>query len=1069
MEINHYKKSRLTPTLLLLLIGMIIAPPAFSNQIQSIWQVKIDLSATNKSIIDVFQSIEGKTDFHFNYSASDLADITINGNYTQTTVGEILNDFSQQSPLQFKQIGKNINVKKLETEVLEGDFQKLSLEKNITVTVTDEQGDPLIGVTIAVKGTTKGSITDIDGKASLTVDNGATLVVSFIGYKSQEIVVGDQNSYNVMMEESVSALEGVVITGSRNANRTSVETPAPIDVINVTELVSAGGQVSITEILNAAAPSFTSQTQTVSDGTDHLDPASLRGLGPDQVLVLINGKRRHVSSLLNVNGTVGRGSVGTDMNSLPAAAIARIEVLRDGAAAQYGSDAIAGVINIILKNATNELDLTVTTGANMSKNGNQFDGGMDGEKIQIDANYGVPIGKEGFINFTGSLGTRSPALRNKDYQGDIFRAFHGAERIHAANGGVVADMSLADYQAAAASISYLSANDKSTIAGLDVNDPADVATLRALLDVDADDGELAARGLSRKDFRFKVGTAQLREGKAFANMSLPLGQDGAEFYAFGGIGYRQGLASGFYRRPAQSDGRANTPAFPNGFLPGIQSDVLDRSIALGIKSKIKDWKVDFSNTFGRNTFDITVVNSSNGTLGLATPRSFEAGGFGFTQNTTNVDVVKFHQDILEGLNVAFGAEFRVENFQVIAGEEASWANYDINGNIIDATTPDNLLVTNNFTGATLGGGAQVYRGFTPQNEVHKFRNSIAGYLDLEADVTENLILSLASRFESYSDFGETFNYKVSARYAFTDNIALRGTHSTGFRAPSLHQKFFSRSSTVFVNGEPNEIGTFANDSRAAQLLGIPELKEETSTSYSLGLVASFPDAGLAITLDAYQIDIDDRVVISGSFSAGSDPELQRIFEAAGSTSAQFLTNAIDTKSQGVDLTISQTTDLDKGTLKNNFAATFSKTEQVGNIKTTPLLAGQESTFFGARDRLFLERAQPRTKFSLTNILTIDKLTGILRNVYYGAVIDPDSHGDSELVEYGGKVLTDLSVRYSFSDVLSFTVGANNVLDVYPDENRPASTSGDQFVYSRRTSQFGYTGRFVFAKLNFTLK
>lgn len=1064
---NMYK-SIISKMSCLILIGILFSSQlSLASTAQSIWEVSLDLELNDEPLTKAFEEIEAKTDFTFNYSMSDVKAIKLTNKYKDVSLGQILTDFSKKGKLKFRQIGQHINVNKLPVEAKSIPIEVVEIAP-IEVKVTDENGEPLVGVTVVIQGTSNGAVSDFNGIVRIDAEQGAELVVSYVGFQSQNITVGSATSYEVVLLEDLNQLESITVTGSRNENRSVTDTPVPIDVIDMEEIVAPGGQISITEILNVVAPSFTSQTQTVSDGTDHLDPASLRGLGPDQVLVLINGKRRHVSSLLNVNGTVGRGSVGTDMNSLPTAAIKRIEVLRDGAAAQYGSDAIAGVINIILKDATDQLDLTVTTGANFSSNSNQFDGGVDGEKIQIDANYGIPLG-DGFINFTGSLGTRTPALRNRDYQGDIFQGFHGAERLFAASGGTVADMTMADYQSAATGLSYLGAEVLTEIAELDVANADDVTRLRELLGTDVDEAELAARGLTREDFRFKIGTAQLREGKAFANMSLPIGENGTEFYAFGGIGYRQGLASGFYRRPAQGDGRANTPAFPNGFLPGIQSDVLDQSVSVGIKSKINDWKVDFSNTYGSNTFDITVVNSSNGTLGVATPRDFRAGGFGFSQNTTNLDVSKFHDNILEGFNVAFGAEYRVENFQVTAGEEASWANYDVNGNIINAATDDALLVRNNFTGATLGGGSQVYRGFTPQNEVNQFRNSIAGYFDFEADVTEALILSFATRFESYSDFGETFNYKVAGRYQFSENLAIRGAQSTGFRAPSLHQKFFSRSSTVFVNGEPNEIGTFSNDSRAAQLLGIPNLKEETSTSSSVGLVASLPGAGLTLTVDAYQIDIEDRIVISGSFRAGDDPELQQIFEAAGSTSAQFLTNAIDTKSQGLDITLSQVSEFGNATLKNDFAATFSKTEQVGDINTTPLLAGQESTFFGARDRLFLERAQPRTKVSLTNMFTMNQVTGLLRNVYYGSVIDPDSHADDALVEYGGKLVTDLSLRYGFSDVLSATIGVNNLFDIYPDENREASTSGDQFVYSRRTSQFGYTGRFMFLKVNFTLK
>ncbi|MCF6348706.1 MAG: TonB-dependent receptor [Flavobacteriaceae bacterium] len=947
----------------------------------------------------------------------------------------------------------------------------------VSGTVTDSDSQPLPGVSVVVKGTTTGTSTDFDGKYTLQVNNDDVLVFTFVGFEAQEVKMDGSTTVNITMKSGLE-LDEVVVVGSRNPNRTATDTAVPVDIIDVTEIAAQGAQISVNEILNYVAPSFTSQTQTVSDGTDHIDPASLRGLGPDQVLVLINGKRRHTSSLINVNGTVGAGSVGTDMNAIPVAAIKRIEVLRDGAAAQYGSDAIAGVINIVLKEATNELELTITTGANFSENSNQFEGGSDGEKVQLDANYGLPIGDNGgFINFTGSIATREPALRNKDYAGDIFRAFQGAERVFAAGGGNVADMTLADYQSAATGISYLSPADQATIAGLDVTDETDITTLRSLLDVDADDGELAARGLTREDFRFRVGTAKLREGKFFANMSIPLDEK-TEIYAFGGISYREGLASGFYRRPAQSDGRANTPAFPNGFLPNIATDILDKSFAVGIKGELNEWNVDFSHTYGTNTMSLTVENSSNSTLGVATPRNFDVGGFGFTQNTTNLDLSKFHDDIFEGLNIAIGAEYKVENYQITAGEEASYTSYDINGDIVTGTTPDDLLVRNNFLGNALGGGAQVYRGFDPGNATNKFRNSIAGYLDIEADFTENWMFSLAGRYESFSDFGSTFNYKLATRFKLSDKVSLRAANSTGFRAPSLHQQFFSRTSTVFIDNVPFEAGTFTNDSRAASLINIPKLKEETSNSISVGLTGKF--GNFSVTVDAYRIDIDDRIVYSGNFGNGGDPELTAIFQAAGATSARFFVNAIDTESQGLDIVMSHKMNIGKkATLKNDFAATFSETKVVNiNVPSIIANAGLSGNFFDGQEEAFLTIAQPRAKLNLTHLLSIGKWDFLLRNVYFGEVTDPDDfNGDARVAGtpvsddaiYGGKIVTDLSVSSSITDNLRFTVGANNLLDVYPDENRAGGTSGDQFVYSRRTSQFGYTGRFVFARLSFTLK
>ena len=954
-----------------------------------------------------------------------------------------------------------------------------AISQNVTGNITDPSGVPIPNVNVVEKGTSNGTITDFDGNYSISADATGTLVFSSIGYTKTEEAINGRTTINITLAEG-EALEEIVLVGSRNPNRTAINTAVAIDIIDVTELANKAPQTSVNEILNYVAPSFTSQTQTVSDGTDHIDPASLRGLGPDQVLVLINGKRRHNTALINVNGTVGAGSVGTDMNAIPVAAIKKIEVLRDGAAAQYGSDAIAGVINIVLKEATGELDLTVTTGANFSENSNQFEGGSDGEKFKLDANYGLPVGdKGGFINFTGTLSTREPALRNKDYSGDIFRGYHGAERVFASNGGNVSNMTLFDYQTAAQSLSYLDASVASQIAGLDLNQQADIDTFRGLLDFDADEAELAARGLTREDFRFKVGTSKLREGKFFFNSSIPISEN-AELYSFGGLSYRSGLASGFYRRPAQGDGRANTPAFPNGFLPSIGSDIIDKSLSVGIKGKVNEnWDVDFSNTYGENDFRYTVGNSSNGTLGTGTQRSFDAGTIGFSQNTTNLDATRFYDDILAGFNVAVGAEYKVENYFIEEGELNSYVSYDINGDIVTASTPDALLVRNNFTGAPLGGGAQVFRGFDPNNATNKTRNSMAAYVDLEADFSDAFYVSLAGRYENFSDFGGTINGKLAARYKITNNINVRTAVNTGFRAPSLHQQFFSRTSTVFQNNVPLEQGTFTNDSRLANLLGIAELKEETSTSFSLGVTGKVPSLNLTFSIDGYLINIDDRIVYSGSFGPGTNAEVQAIFDAAGATSARFFVNAIDTRTKGLDIVISHKANLsDELRLTSDLAANFTETEvKALNVPAVVAAAGQTGNFFDAQEEAFLTRAMPRTKASLSNNLAFKNWNFLLRNTFFGEVEDPDDFAGTPTINlhtvsadavYGSSIVTDLTVSYELSKDINVSIGANNLLDVYPDENRAGGTSGDQFVYSRRTSQFGYSGRFLFARLNFKL-
>ena len=460
----------------------------------------------------------------------------------------------------------------------------LIMGQSVSGVVKDNTSEPLPGVSVVVKGTTTGTTTDFDGNYALSAIKGAILVFSYVGYETQEVAVSG-SILNVTLQSGV-ALDEVMLIGSRNPSRTAVDTAVPVDVIDIAALATNGPQTSINEILNYVAPSFTSQTQTVSDGTDHIDPASLRGLGPDQVLVLVNGKRRHNSSLMNINGTVGAGSVGTDMNSIPVSAIKRIEVLRDGAAAQYGSDAIAGVINIVLQNTTNKLDISITTGANVSSKSNHQEGGMDGEKIQIDANYGLDLGENGgYINFAGSLSTRQPALRNATNDEKLFDIANAIEHAFTStNAGVsIADMTAADYQSGAALLGteYISDADQQSIADIDVNAPGGVAALSALLPdngngefatyQELDDAQLAARGLTRKDFRFKVGTSKLREGKFFANLSIPVSEN-AEIYSFGGVSYRQGLGFGFLREP--NEPKSNLALYPNGFLPGIQSDIL---------------------------------------------------------------------------------------------------------------------------------------------------------------------------------------------------------------------------------------------------------------------------------------------------------------------------------------------------------------------------------------------------------------------------------------------------------------------------------------------------------------
>ena len=940
----------------------------------------------------------------------------------------------------------------------------LNAQKTVTGVVTGEGEGPLIGATIQAKGTSAGTVTDFDGKYSLNVPEGAnTLVFSFVGFTTLEVNIDGREVVNAELPTG-EILSEVVIVGSRSAGRTKLESAVPVDVLDVKNLARAAPQTNLNQMLNYVAPSFTSNTQTISDGTDHIDPASLRGLGPDQVLVLVNGKRRHTSSLVNVNGTFGRGNVGTDLNALPAAAIERIEILRDGAAAQYGSDAIAGVINLIMRDDYNKLTANFTSGAYFSEGSNFFTGGSDGDTYDLSLNYGLPLGAQGgFINFTGSFESRGWTSRMKEYSGSIYNAYNAIEWVANQDGADLSNLSEEDLKNYAGQVSHFSSDFKQQIKD------ADLAGLQELLATDVTEAELAVRGTKRTDFNMRVGQSELRGGKFFMNMKLPLG-DKAEVYAFGGLSLRDGLATGFYRFPNQQ--RTYTPAYLNGFLPQIHTDINDQSIAVGIRGDLSGWNADFSNTFGRNAFRYNVQNSNNATLQNSTPFEFDSGGFAFAQNTANFDLSRHWDDILYGLNVAFGAEFRVENYEINAGGENSYASYDRFGQVVMPTTPAEDLVTD-FFGRSRPGGAQVFPGFRPDNELDEFRNSVAAYTDIEADITESWLLTGAVRFENYSDFGSTTNFKVSSRYKVTDDISLRGAFSTGFRAPSLAQIYFNSTSTLFVDGIPNEVGTFSNNSRIARILGIPQLTEETSKSLSLGFTSRIPALNLSLTVDAFQVDIDNRVVLTGTFDPGDGKtdaqkeELARLFAQANAEQANFFANSIDTRSQGVDVVLTHDWRFNGGTLKTSLAGIFSKTEKVGDVQTSPELVGLEDVYFDETSRIYLEEAVPRTKVNLTFNLSAGKFNAFLRNVYFGEVTEATNTVANQQV-FSGKVVTDLSLGYQLAKAVNLTVGSNNLLDVYPDKNIEANQGSAQFLYSRRAQQFGFMGRFAFARLIFTL-
>lgn len=884
-------------------------------------------------------------------------------------------------------------------------------------------------------------------------------------------------------------IEEVVLVGSRSGGRSKADSPVPVDVFNLKEIQQSLPQTSINQILNTIAPSFTSTIQTNADGSDHSDPAQLRGLGPDQTLILINGKRRHTSALVNVNGAPGRGTVGTDLNAIPAFALSRIEVLRDGASAQYGSDAIAGVMNLQLKRDTGKLTGQLNYGGYLTNAAKDHTGNYDGQQYQLDLNYGNKIGnKGGFYNLTWSSQFRDPTRRAGTESGSIYNAYNAIEK-RAADSGVNLSSyfnNINNLKGTAGEQDFVNLIHQYS-QGVDYFNPtlqsgiqsaSTITALQSLLGANVTDNELAYRGQTRKDFNMQVGQSKLNNHQLFANIEVPVSDDW-KVYTFGGYSIRDGASGGFYRRPNQA--RTFTGLSIDGYLPEIHTRIQDVSLSAGIKGKWDGWNVDLSNTFGQNSFDYTIENTGNTSLRFNSPNTFKAGGLQFLQNTINLDFSKSF-DVFQGINVAFGAEQRHENFRINPGEEASYTAYDVNGN----PQTGNSVNPTDFFGATLAGSSQVFAGFREENATNKNRNSYAGYADVEFNFTNWFLVDAAVRYEDYSDFGSTFNYKLASRIKLSNDLNFRFAGSTGFRAPSIHQIYYNTTSTLFTTlpgaTSPSlvEVGTFSNDSQLAQGFGIPKLKQETSKSFSTGFTYKLPALNLNITADAYFIRIDDRVVLTDQFSRPANPAtdaqiaLSQEFVKANVNAAQFFSNAIDTETKGLDLVISHSYKRENLRFNNDFAINFNKTKKVGDIHASDLLksAGLETTYFGERSRVYLEDSVPKVKASLSHSLTWNDFSLYLRNTYYGKVygadvVDANFDGvilpnEHQLVS--DKIITDLSIGYNISKNFNLTVGTNNLFDIYPTKNLTASTNNDQFIYSRSTSQFGQNGRYVFSKL-----
>ena len=651
----------------------------------------------------------------------------------------------------------------------------------------------------------------------------------------------------------------------------------------------------------------------------------------------------------------------------------------------------------------------------------------------------------------------------KEWEGSIFNGYNTIERLAQSKGENIANLSPEDVKRLAPKAGFTSEQLDKISAATDTG----IKDYKSeIISFDNTNKELQARNMNRSDFNMRVGQSALRGGRFFMNFALPIDDNNTEIYAFAGLSKRAGNSAGFYRLPNQP--RTYTPIYINGFLPEINSAITDKSVAMGIKGKTGKWDIDFSNTYGTNSFLYFIGNTSNASLQSSTPTGFDAGGFSFTQNTTNLDINRFYDDIFSGFNVALGAEYRVENYSIVAGEEKSYGQYQPNGTLVTPTTSP----TKDFFNRARPGASQVFPGFSPNNEVSRNRSSVAGYLDLEADITDKILLEGAARFENYSDFGNTLNFKLATRIKITDDINFRASSSTGFRAPSLHQLYFSSTSTLFTGGIPQEVGTFSNDSRIAKLLGIPKLKQEVSKSIGAGFTANVTEANIKVTIDGFFVNIGDRVVYTGQFKGAAGTEIGNILRQANATRASFFANAIDTETKGIEAVITHKATFGSGmSLKTDLSATYLQTRQIGDIKASDVLkkAGLVSTYFNDTSRIFLERAVPKTKGNLTFTLSKNKWSLFLRNTYFGSAIEAVNTKELQQ-KFNPKIVTDFSVNFNLLNDLTLTAGANNIFDIYPDKiTDDKNRSGGRFDWSRRSQQFGMAGRYVFARLSFNIR
>lgn len=829
-----------------------------------------------------------------------------------------------------------------------------------TGVVKDNNGNPLPGASVTIKGTTVGTTTDFDGVFSIDANQGDVIQISYVGFETQEIdFTGD--ALTVTLQEGLS-LDEVLVTGNRSKPRTAIDSAVPIDNIRTADIMNVG-EASIERALTFAIPSFNAQDQAISDATAGFAPADIRGLGPSRTLVLINGKRVNQQSQAYLNRTPGKGEVGVNLKSIPIAAVERIEVLRDGASSQYGSDAMAGVMNFILKKDSAFSTLNASTGITSAGDGFQFN---------IDYNTTLPFGNGGRVNLT--------------------LAYTDQERTNRAG--------------APGTSSFDTATARQNEIDFAIKDP----TLGMI-----------------------IGRPDLKQKNVFVNITHPLGKN-SEFYTTHGYTDRWNRSFAYYRFPgwrrdvADAGFLTTKPEDFVGYHPTFEGEIKDHFNVLGFDLDLgNDWQLDLSVTHGKNSIDYTVNRSVNRDYLAAegwSPTTFRPGGYAFSNVIENADLTKTFS---EKVSFSAGLEYKQEKFEAFKGDPFS----------------------------RYGGGSDSFAGIAEEQEGEWKRNNFALYSGLDIDFSDKFLATIAGRFENFSDVGSNFSWKVASRYKLSNTTAIRGSISTGFRAPSLHQQKLSNTQYIIVAGssEPLLQGTIQNGTPEARALGIQDLFPETSLNFTAGITFGNRN-GFSGSLDFYNIKVNDRVLFTSQIQGASGSQLEKDLLDAGVVAIQAWINAGNTNTTGVDFVLNWRKDHLNLGLTGNF-----NTTSIDSIDTPKELQGVE--IFSHKEASLITSSRPKSKISLTADYSADKFEFGLYNTNFGKVTIAHDGNDPKFDQVlSSKLVTDLRVTYKFTTQLSLTGILNNAFDVYPDitNQNTGTTSDGRFLYSSQVSQHGQLGR-----------